>query len=179
MPRSGAWLLGAGAAALLLIASSSAQAATPSPEESPRWPHPPLAGKVRLGSPFGWRVDPVRGGQQHHDGLDLPAPAGTPVYAPEAGVVDRVDRDGVGRGVSTGNAVFLRAESRRWAFFHLSSVEVAVGARVTRGQRIGAVGSTGKSTGAHLHLQAWDSAGKLVDPVVQFAPDTFAPRRSA
>ena len=175
MLRSPGLLFGLGAGLFLIMAASGSAEAAP----VRFWPACPLPGKPRMGSGFGYRVDPVRGGEQHHDGLDLPAPTGTPVYAPEAGVVERIDRDGLGRGVSTGNAVFLRSESRRWAFFHLSGVEVTLGARVARGQRIGAVGSTGKSTGAHLHLQVWDAAGKLVDPVTQFESGTFEPRRRA
>ena len=110
--------------------------------------------------------------------MDIPVPVGTPVYAPFAGVVTRIDRDGVGRGVTNGNAVFIRSNNYLWAFLHLSAVELLVGAKVQRGQLIGRTGATGRATGPHLHIQVYDPSGRLVDPMTVYPLDTFA-RRSA
>lgn len=128
---------------------------------------------IPISSPFGWRRNPVTGARHFHAGVDLPAPRGTPVVAPAAGRVSRVDVDGVGKGQINGNAVHLVTdEGLRWAFLHLSSVDVAAGGRVRRGQRLGRVGSTGRSTGPHLHLQVtW--RGEPIDPVALYPRGTF------
>ena len=103
-------------------------------------------------------------------------PVGAPVYAPFGGVVERVDRAGVGRGVVNGHAVFLRSNGYLWAFLHLSAVDVSVGAWVQRGQRLGRTGQTGRATGPHLHVQVYDPTGRLVDPLSVYPQDTFARR---
>jgi len=83
-----------------------------------------------------------------HMGLDIAAPAGTPVLAPAAGVVTFADPD----LYLTGGTVLLdHGHGLSSSFLHLSAVEVAVGDRIERGQRIGAVGATGRASGPHLH----------------------------
>ncbi|MCB9759733.1 MAG: M23 family metallopeptidase [Alphaproteobacteria bacterium] len=124
-------------------------------------------------SRFGWRTNPVTGQRQFHTGVDLAAPVGTPVVAPAAGRVVRVDVAGVGRGEVNGNAVHLvTGGGLRWAFLHLSRVDVALGQAVRQAQRLGRVGATGRATGPHLHLQVtWQ--GQPIDPVGLYPPGTF------
>ena len=176
MPAPLPLLLGGAGGLLLLLAAAAPRTAEASIRRpTTAWPFPPLPTRwLRLSSPFGWRVHPIHGDRRHHNGIDLPAPVGTPVHAPEAGVVDRVDHDGAGRGEVNGNAVFVRSARHRWAFLHLSRVLVAPGATVQAGQLVGHVGSTGKSTGPHLHLQVWDAQGTIVDPEPLFAAGTFS-----
>lgn len=174
MPAPVPLVLGGVGGLLLLLAAASPRAAQAHVSPGAALLPPLPAPWRRLSSPFGWRVHPVHGDRRHHDGLDPPAPVGTPATAPEPGVVDRVDQAGVGRGEINGNAVFVRSATRRWAFLHLSRVLVAPGARVQAGQPLGLVGSTGRSTGPHLHLQVYDAAGQLVDPASLFPVGTFA-----
>ena len=121
-------------------------------------------------------MDPVRGGREFHGGIDLPTPVGTPVLAPQAGRVARIDRAGDGQHDANGNAVFLAIGAERWCFLHLSTVVVQPGQVVQRGQVIAFTGNTGKSTGPHLHLQVYDAGGKPVDPETSFPPETFGRR---
>ena len=169
-------LLGVGAllgVGLLAVAPSSAPSATPSP--APKLV-PPLAGRLVVTSPFGWRWHPVTGQWRHHDGLDLAAPVGVEVVAPEGGVVTRIDVAGGERGAINGNAVFVRAPSRVWAFLHLSRVKVALGQTVRAGELLGASGASGRVTGPHLHLQVTRLSGDPVDPTGLYPPGTFAGR---
>lgn len=125
-----------------------------------------------VSSGFGWRVNPVTGQLQHHDGIDIPAPVGTPVVASRGGTVIRVDRAGEGKGVINGNAVLIAGQGITWAYLHLDSVAVVPGEVVRQGARIGTVGRTGRATGPHLHLQTlWN--GRPTDPRGFFSPDTF------
>ncbi len=118
----------------------------------------PLAGG-RLTSGFGMRYHPTLGGTRFHSGIDLAAPTGTPVMATSAG---RIVGAGWGGGygilvtVSHGGAV----ESR---YAHLSAVAVRPGETVRQGQIIGYVGSTGRSTGPHLHYET-RVGGRPADP---------------
>ncbi len=180
---AGPALLAAGGLSLLVLALSSprAEARVEAPARAPepdpgRAPYAPLPGHPTAGSGFGWRTDPFTKQATFHRGLDIPVPVGTPVYAPFAGTVERIDRAGVGRGVTNGHAVFLRVDGYLWAFLHLSAVEVSVGARVQRGQRLGRTGQTGRATGPHLHVQVYDPGGRLVDPLSVYPKDTFARR---
>ncbi|MBK9648471.1 MAG: M23 family metallopeptidase [Deltaproteobacteria bacterium] len=163
-------LLGVG---LLAAAPSSAPSATPSP--APKLV-PPLAGRLVVTSPFGWRWHPVTGQWSRHDGLDLAAPVGVEVVAPEGGVVTRIDVAGGERGAINGNAVFVRAPSRVWAFLHLSRVKVALGQTVRAGDVLGASGASGRVTGPHLHLQVTSLGGTPIDPTGLFPPGTFVTR---
>jgi murein DD-endopeptidase MepM/ murein hydrolase activator NlpD len=150
---------------------AAAPSATPSPPPPPLVP--PLAGRLVVTSPFGWRWHPVTGRWTHHDGLDLAAAVGTPVYAPEGGVVARIDVAGGERGAINGNAVFVRAPSRVWALLHLSRVSVAFGQTMRAGDVLGASGASGRVTGPHLHLQVTSLGGTPIDPTGLFPPGTF------
>jgi murein DD-endopeptidase MepM/ murein hydrolase activator NlpD len=113
----------------------------------------------RRASGLGFRPDPFTGERSFHSGLDLAAPPGTPVVAMWAGrVVHAGPRGGYGLLVELdhGDGITTR-------YAHLSRVDVTVGAVVRRGEPIGAVGSTGRSTGPHLHLEVRER-GVVHDP---------------
>ena len=105
------------------------------------------------------RRHPILGIWRSHDGMDIGAPHGTPIRAPAAGRVMRVERQ-LGYGlvveVSHGSGVRTR-------YAHLSAARVTVGQRVTGGAIIAAVGSSGLSTGPHLHYEVI-VRGTRVDP---------------
>ena len=107
----------------------------------------PVAGWLTSG--FGYRRDPFTDQMHFHRGVDLAAPVGTTVRAALDGRVVVTGYDPV-----LGNYVLIRHQiSYSTLYGHLSQIWVAKGATVTRGQRIGAVGNTGKSTGPHLHFE--------------------------
>lgn len=108
----------------------------------------PLA-RSRLTSSFGARRHPVTGGQRLHAGVDLAAPAGTPVQAFADGVVVQAGWAG-GYGLLVSVAHRDGSQTR---YAHLSRIAVNVGQRVGAGQMVGLVGSTGLSTGPHLHFE--------------------------
>lgn len=115
---------------------------------------------ARLTSDYGMRTHPVLGGRRSHNGVDLAATTGTPIYATADGLVSKAGRFG-----SYGNYVSIEhGADLQTRFAHMSRVEVAAGSRVTKGQLIGYVGSTGRSTGPHLHYEV-RIAGKAVNPV--------------
>lgn len=119
-------------------------------------------GSYRVSSPYGPRVSPITGKPVVHEGIDLAAPTGTPVYAVETGIVSRVDTD---TSKPNGLAVFVRgASGRLWCYLHMSVIDVELGQPVAAGKRLGAVGTTGASTGPHLHLQVYEVGGGTVDP---------------
>ncbi|MEO6975422.1 MAG: M23 family metallopeptidase [Gallionella sp.] len=107
---------------------------------------------VRTGyysSNFGWRIDPFTGQNALHEGVDFVANAGTPIYASAGGVVDYAGLDG-----SYGNMVEIdHGNNIVTRYAHASKVLVKVGQVVRRGQEIAEVGSTGRSTGNHLHFE--------------------------
>ncbi|MFQ3665611.1 MAG: peptidoglycan DD-metalloendopeptidase family protein [Sphingomonadaceae bacterium] len=114
---------------------------------------------ARLSSNFGMRFHPILGYSRMHQGIDFAAPTGTPVVASAAG---RVVSAGWGGGY--GNLVTIEhAGGMRTRYAHLSRITVKPGQQVAQGQRIGAVGSTGMSTGPHLHYEVWQN-GKPVNP---------------
>ncbi|MDR0561905.1 MAG: M23 family metallopeptidase [Spirochaetaceae bacterium] len=113
----------------------------------------------RLTSDFGPRINPITGDFRNHNGLDLAAPAGTEVYAVREGVVTEIGEDAV-----YGNYIIIR-HSDGWAslYGHLSKIETALRRSVKSGTLIGRVGSTGQSTGPHLHFELRQN-GKAQDP---------------
>ncbi|WP_231958857.1 M23 family metallopeptidase [Altererythrobacter sp. B11] len=114
---------------------------------------------VTLTSDYGMRNHPVLGGRRKHDGVDLAAPTGTPVYATADGMVSKASPFG-----SYGNFIQIEhggeLETR---YAHLSGYAVSAGERVHKGQLIGYIGTTGRSTGPHLHYEVRLS-GESVDP---------------
>lgn len=126
----------------------------------------PLDG-ARISSRFGARRHPILGYTRMHNGLDFAAPTGTPVYAAADGVVESVRRE---RGY--GNVVRLRHQGgMRTLYAHLSRFApgMRAGVRVRQGQTIGRVGSTGMSTGPHLHYEI-HIAGRPVNPATASPP---------
>jgi murein DD-endopeptidase MepM/ murein hydrolase activator NlpD len=110
----------------------------------------PLIGAAETTSSFGWRLHPILGSWMMHSGRDLAAPEGTPVVAALSG---RVVSSGEAGGY--GLAIELEHETprRRTLYGHLSELYVKEGDRVRQGEVIGRVGSTGRSTGPHLHFE--------------------------
>lgn len=102
-----------------------------------------------MSSGYGYRRDPVYGAQRFHEGLDFAAPTGTEVYATADGVVAVAERKG-----GYGNMIDIsHGYNYLTRYAHLNSILVEQGESVKRGQLIGLVGSTGKSTGPHLHYE--------------------------
>jgi murein DD-endopeptidase MepM/ murein hydrolase activator NlpD len=118
----------------------------------------PVVGKIS--SSYGWRRDPIRGRRDFHTGLDIRAPRGRPIVAASAGkVVHSGWMGGYGRTIvisHPGNVTTL--------YGHCSSLLVKAGTTVKRGQRIALVGSTGRSTGNHLHFEV-RSGGSPMNPI--------------
>ncbi|GHV76848.1 hypothetical protein AGMMS49942_16690 [Spirochaetia bacterium] len=114
----------------------------------------------RLTSPYGWRNDPISGVRRYHAALDLAAPTGTPVKAAMDGRVATVGYNG-----NYGNYIIIsHSRGFQTLYGHLSAVSVKQGAYVYQGGKIGAVGSTGYSTGPHLHFAVYKN-GKAVSPL--------------
>ena len=115
---------------------------------------------VRLSSDYGMRTHPVLGGRRGHRGVDLAGPTGTPIHATADGIVSRADWfSSYGLYVSLEHGGSLQTR-----YGHMSRLNVAAGQRVRKGEIIGYVGSTGRSTGSHLHYEV-RIAGAAVNPV--------------
>ena len=109
----------------------------------------PLRDQYVLSSGFGYRPDPFTGRSAYHGGLDLRAPYGTSVFAPAAGEVSEVGHEG-----AYGLTVHVRhGYGFETVYCHLSSARVKAGDTVKRGDILGAVGTSGRSTGSHLHYE--------------------------
>ncbi len=107
----------------------------------------------RLSSPYGWRIHPKFKSRKFHTGIDIAAPMGTPIKASNAGkVIYSGWYGGYGRVVILDHGLMNGAPTTT-LYAHMSRQKVAVGQVVTRGQIIGLVGSTGYSTGPHLHFE--------------------------
>ena len=107
--------------------------------------------QARTTSGFGVRFDPFNGRPALHQGQDFAAPLNTPIYAPAPGIVSFVGvRSGYGNTVEIDHG---RGFKTRYA--HLNATAVAAGQRIALGQRVGAMGTTGRSTGVHLHYEVW------------------------
>ena len=120
----------------------------------------PLAGGFRLSSGFGMRTDPFTGMLGRHDGLDFTSTLGAPILATADGVVARS-----GWEDTYGNIVEItHAEGFVTRYAHISTRYVTEGQRVKRGDRIAAVGSTGRSTGPHLHYEVFYH-GRVINPL--------------
>ena len=114
---------------------------------------------MALTSNFGVRIDPFRGGRAMHAGVDIPGPYATPIYATADAVVGRTGWIG-----GYGNLVELEhGKGIQTRYGHLSSILVGPGKRIKRGELIGLMGSTGRSTGNHLHYEVRID-GRAVNP---------------
>src|SRR5690606_29739966 len=115
---------------------------------------------TRIASGFGYRIDPIYKTKKMHTGLDFTSDTGTPVYATGNGVVVDCEVKNWGYGQSV---IIDHGYGYRTRYAHLSEFKCDVGDKVTRGQLIGLVGSTGKSTAPHLHYEV-EQNGVKVDP---------------
>jgi murein DD-endopeptidase MepM/ murein hydrolase activator NlpD len=117
------------------------------PSVPPVLPDPAV---VHLSSSFGYRTDPVYGGGEQHGGQDMAGAVGTPVYATGDGVVVMTEHSRNGYG----NQIIIdHGYGYQTRYAHLSLISVVEGMQVRRGEQIGSIGSTGKSTGPHLHYE--------------------------
>jgi murein DD-endopeptidase MepM/ murein hydrolase activator NlpD len=121
----------------------------------------------RLSSYFGYRTDPFYKVPKFHEGVDFSAPPGTVIYATGDGVVMESDRSKAGYG---NQIVIDHGFGYKTMYAHLQSYKVRAGEKVKRGQIIGTVGTTGKSTSPHLHYEVWKN-NKPVDPINYFFND--------
>ena len=121
----------------------------------------------RVASGFGYRIDPLYKDYRLHAGLDFAAPVGTPIYATADGVVQAAgfNTDGYGNKV-----VINHGFGYQTLYGHMVRVKAKVGQSVKRGEVIGYIGSTGKSTGPHCHYEVIKRGAK-VDPVYYFYND--------
>lgn len=110
----------------------------------------PLMNPARVTSGFGWRTHPLTGRRRFHSGIDIGAPTGTPVVATATGtVVSAGWNGGYGKAI-----VIQHNDVQQTLYGHLSEISVQPGQQVTQGSVIGLVGSTGNSTGPHLHFES-------------------------
>jgi murein DD-endopeptidase MepM/ murein hydrolase activator NlpD len=122
----------------------------------------PVKGGGRLSSRFGYRVHPIFKSRRMHSGVDLAAPAGTPIYASGDGIIEKAQWvSGYGRYVE-----MKHVNGFETGYGHMSRIAEGIkpGVRVRQGQIIGYVGSTGNSTGNHLHFEIKVN-GRVVDPL--------------
>jgi len=123
----------------------------------------PLPGNYRISSPYGYRIHPILKTKQFHSGVDIPAKTGTKILAANDGVV-------IFSGVksSYGNFVVIdHGGKMTTAYAHCSRRLVSQGQKVKKGQAIALVGTTGRSTGPHLHFEVRKD-GKTTNPQAQF-----------
>jgi murein DD-endopeptidase MepM/ murein hydrolase activator NlpD len=124
----------------------------------------------RIASGFGYRIDPVYKTTKMHPGIDFTAPQGTPIYATADGIIDQAGNSGNGYG----NHVIIRhGYGYETLYGHMVRVKARSGQSVKRGEVIGWVGSTGKSTGPHCHYEV-HFKGQKIDPVYYFFNDLNA-----
>ncbi len=121
----------------------------------------------RIASGFGYRIDPIYKIPKFHAGIDFAAPLGTPIYATADGVVTEADFNTGGYG---NHVVINHGYGYQTLYGHMLKTKATIGAKVKRGEVIGYVGSTGKSTGPHLHYEI-KHYGYAVDPIYYFYND--------
>lgn len=120
----------------------------------------PVPGHTRISSPYGYRQHPVLNVQKLHTGVDIPAPKGTPAVAIDNGTVIFSGTQG-----SYGNTVMIQHDDGKVTLYaHNSELVVSVGQRVQKGQVVTKIGSTGRSTGPHLHFEVRIN-GKHTNPM--------------
>ena len=122
----------------------------------------PLKSYTRISSEYGWRKNPVSGVNKLHAGTDFAAPAGTPIYAAASGYVQVAgwSSGGYGNYVIIYHGSMSDGNAYSTLYGHMRSVATSAGKYVKQGELIGYVGSTGNSTGNHLHLEVWKGGKK-------------------
>lgn len=129
----------------------------------------PVASYVYVSSRFGLRVHPITGKTKSHTGIDIASNQGTAVYASDGGTVTLAGWNG-----GYGNCIMIdHGNGYVTLYGHLSSISVSVGQTVSQGATIGAVGSTGNSTGPHLHFEVLKN-GTRIDPEQFFSGLTIS-----
>jgi murein DD-endopeptidase MepM/ murein hydrolase activator NlpD len=119
----------------------------------------PIKVKTYVSSPYGWRKNPITGARQLHNGIDLPAPTGTPIYSPLSGTVLKNFTNSLG-----GNQITIESGDVILGYAHLNKKSpLTEGSIVKQNDVIGEVGTTGYSTGAHLHFTVRIN-GNFVNP---------------
>ena len=120
----------------------------------------PITAEYRISSRFGARKDPITGADSYHTGIDLACPSGTAIKAAMSGTVAKAGWSNV-----FGNYVIIKhIDGYQTLYGHMSKIKTKKGAFVSQGELIGLVGSTGYSTGPHLHFTVYKN-GKLVNPM--------------
>ena len=135
-------------------------------EESPSLTmHPPLKGQLNISSHYGTRRNPFgKKTTEHHSGLDLSAKAGTPIYAMLPGTVEAIGYD-----KRSGNYIKLRHGNFTVSYCHLiKKASIPIGTHVAAGTPVDHIGSTGRSTGPHLHITLKHN-GQIIDPAILFS----------
>lgn len=121
---------------------------------------------TRLASGFGYRIHPIYKVRKFHSGIDFSAPTGTPIYATGDGKIEKAKYvRGYGRRV-----IINHGYGHKTLYAHMSKIEVKRGQKVKRGELIGLVGSTGLSSGPHLHYEVIKN-GQKVNPIYYFQND--------
>jgi len=116
---------------------------------------------TRMASGYGWRTDPFTKARKMHKGMDFTAPTGTPIYASGSGKAVRVDN----RASGFGNHIEIKhGYGYKTIYAHLSKYNIKAGQKVKRGDLIGFVGNTGRSSGPHLHYEVHKN-GKAINPI--------------
>lgn len=126
--------------------------------------------KCKVVSGFGYRYHPILHYRRLHSGIDITAPSGTPIYATGDGVVRVAGRSSQGFSGYGIVALVDHGYGFQTLYAHMQSVKVREGQRVKRGEQIGTVGSSGMSSGNHLHYEVIQN-GRKVDPVYFFFND--------
>lgn len=138
----------AAAAAARKAASGSGSAGAPVVSGNGTFTHP-CPGYTYISSEFGWRAQPIPGASTNHKGMDFAAGTGTPIYAAASGTVTSASYSG-----NAGNLIVINhGNGLQTYYMHCNSMYVSAGQTVSKGQNIGTVGSTGNSSGPHLHFQ--------------------------
>jgi len=122
----------------------------------------PVKSYTRISSEYGWRKNPVSGVNKLHAGIDIAAAGGTPIYAAASGYVQVAgwSSGGYGNYVIIYHGKMSDGNAYSTLYGHMRSVATAAGRYVKQGELIGYVGSTGNSTGNHLHLEVWKGGSK-------------------
>lgn len=126
----------------------------------------PLPGKLRVNSAFGNRYHPFLKKKKFHNGVDFKASTGTPVIATGSGIILEVEQNHEAHGK---RIIIQHDEIYQSAYSHLSKILVKKGQKIEKGDRIGLVGNTGKSTHPHLHYEI-SKKGEKVDPLAFVKP---------
>lgn len=122
----------------------------------------PLKSYTRISSEYGMRVNPVTGVNKLHAGIDFAAPSGTPIYAAASGYVTTAgwNSSGYGNYVIIYHGKMTDGNAYTTLYAHMKAVATSQGKYVKQGELIGYVGTTGNSTGNHLHLEVWKGTSK-------------------